>query len=291
MKAMATDLASHARQRLLAQLPVTERRLSLNGIETAVLEGGEGRPVVLLHGPGAYGAQWLQVIPELVKSYRVIAPDLPGHGASGFGPEATIPEHVNGWLDDLIECTCASAPVLVGHTLGGAIAARFAADQGKRARALILVDSLGLAQFQPAPAFGAALVAFLSKPDEQTHDGLWAQCVFDYARVQRRIGARWPLMREYNLIGAQRPGGIPAIGAWMQHIGSPAIPAQMLSRIRIPTSLIWGREDRATALAVAEQASARFGWPLHVIDDAADDPTLEQPEEFLRVLLRLLAAA
>jgi pimeloyl-ACP methyl ester carboxylesterase len=291
MKAMATDLASRIRQRLLAELPVTERTLTLNGIETAVLEGGEGQPVVLLHGPGAYGAHWQQVIPELARSHRVIAPDLPGHGASGYGPEATIPEQVNGWLDDLIECTCESAPVLVGHTLGGAIAARFVADNGKRVRALILVDTLGLVQFQPTPEFGAALVAFLSKPDEQTHDGLWRQCVFDYARMQGRIGARWPLMRHYNLLGAQRPGGIAAIGAWMEHIGSPAISAEMLSRIRVPTSLIWGREDRATALAAAAQASARFGWPLHVIDGAADDPTIEQPEEFLRVLRVLLAAA
>ena len=42
------------RERLLAGLAVTERRLSLNGVTTAVLEGGEGAPVVLLHGPGAY---------------------------------------------------------------------------------------------------------------------------------------------------------------------------------------------------------------------------------------------
>ena len=50
---------------LLAGLPVTERRLALAGVSTAVLEGGDGPPLVLLHGPGAYGAHWLQVIPEL----------------------------------------------------------------------------------------------------------------------------------------------------------------------------------------------------------------------------------
>src|SRR5919197_5155852 len=76
------DGPTNARERLLAGLPVAERRLELAGISTAVLEGGAGRPVVLLHGPGEYGAKWMRVIPDLVTTHRVIAPDLPGHGAS-----------------------------------------------------------------------------------------------------------------------------------------------------------------------------------------------------------------
>ena len=288
MKAMALNFDSSIRESLLAELPVTERRLRLNGVETAVLEGGEGRPVILLHGPGGYGAQWVHVIPALAQCSRVVAPDLPGHGASGYHSGSTTPDQVNSWLEDLIDCTCDAPPVLVGHTLGGAIAARFAVDNGDRLHSLVLVDSMGLVPFQPAPEFGAALVAFLTTPNEQTQDALWTQCVHDYAEVQRRHGERWQLLREYNLAGVRRSDGIPAITAWMEHIGSSAIPEEMLARIRIPVSLVWGREDRATPLAAAEMAAARFGWPLHVIDAAADDPTLEQPEEFMRVLRTLI---
>ena len=61
-------------------MPVTERRLQLAGVSTAVLEGGDGPPVVLLHGPGEYAAHWMRVIPDLVTTHRVVAPDLPGHG-------------------------------------------------------------------------------------------------------------------------------------------------------------------------------------------------------------------
>ena len=63
-------------------MPVTERRLEFAGISTAVLEGGDGPPVVLLHGPGEYAAKWMRVIPDLVTTHRVVAPDLPGHGTT-----------------------------------------------------------------------------------------------------------------------------------------------------------------------------------------------------------------
>ena len=57
----------------------------------------------------------------------------------------------------------------------------------------------------------------------------------------------------------------------------------------MPTSLIWGRQDLQVRLAVAEAASARHGWPLQVIDQAGDDPPLEQPAAFLAALRAALA--
>ena len=70
------------REQLLDGLPVTERRLTIAGAETAVLEGGDGPPIVLLHGPGGNGAHWARVLGPLTATHRVIAPDLPGQGAS-----------------------------------------------------------------------------------------------------------------------------------------------------------------------------------------------------------------
>ena len=54
------------RERLLAELPLAPRRLQVAGVSTAVLEGGQGRPLVLLHGPAGYAAQWMRVLPGLV---------------------------------------------------------------------------------------------------------------------------------------------------------------------------------------------------------------------------------
>ena len=126
----ARSSGKDAREQLLAWLPVTERRLDLAGVSTTTLEGGSGPPVILLHGPFAHAGHWLRVIPDLVKTHRVIAPDLPGHGTSLATESALTVEGVLTWLDELIARTCESPPALVGQTLGGAIAARFAIGHG-----------------------------------------------------------------------------------------------------------------------------------------------------------------
>jgi pimeloyl-ACP methyl ester carboxylesterase len=63
-----------------------------------------------------------------------------------------------------------------------------------------------------------------------------------------------------------------------------AIPPRDLACITVPTTLIWGRHDLGVRLKVAEAASARYGWPLYVIENARDDPAIEQPEAFLEAL-------
>jgi pimeloyl-ACP methyl ester carboxylesterase len=280
-----------ARKRLLAGLPVTERWLSLNGVATAVLEGGAGAPIILLHGPAAYGAQWLRVIPNLVTTHRVIAPDLPGHGASHTFEGAPDIDRVCAWLDELIVATCPTPPVLIGHTIGGAIAARFASARGERLAALVMVDTLGLVAFQPDPEFASALNEFLSAPAPDTYERLWIQCLFDRDAVRNGLGEQWEWINAYALAGLQRPRGIAAVVELMEHFGMPAIPPATLARIAVPTTLIWGRHDRATPLPVAEEAARRYRWPLHVIDGAGDDPTLDQPGMFLSTLRRVLDAS
>jgi pimeloyl-ACP methyl ester carboxylesterase len=273
----------HARQQLLAGIPVTERRLQLAGVSTAVLEGGDGPPVILLHGPGEFAAKWLRVLPDLVTTHRVVAPDLPGHGASDADGGRLDGDRVSAWLGELIEQTCPSPPVVVGHVLGGAIAARFAIDRGHRLTRLVLVDTLGLARFRPAPRFGLTMIGFLARPTERTYGRFMRQCSFDLDGLREQMGDRWEPFVAYNLELARGPGA-KAAGRLMRQLGVPRIPPGDLARIAVPTTLIWGRRDRANRLRVAEAASTRYGWPLHVIEDCADDPPRDQPEAFLEAL-------
>jgi pimeloyl-ACP methyl ester carboxylesterase len=280
-----------ARELLLSGLPVAERQLDLNGVSTAVLEGGDGPPVVLLHGPGEHAAKWFQVLPDLVTTHRVVAPDLPGHGASDVIGGTLDIERVLGWLDDLIECTCPAPAALVGHVLGGAIAARFAVDRGERIRHLVLVDALGLAEFQPAPEFALALSEYISEPTEDAHDRLWSQCAFDLHAMRDRMGERWAWIQAYNLDRARAPGLKVAQEALMEQFGFAAISPGDLARMAVPTTLVWGRHDLATPVSVAQAASTKYGWPLRVIENAGDDPPMEQPEAFLEALRAALGSS
>lgn len=272
-----------ARRQLLAAIPVEERRLEPAGLATAVLQGGEGPPIVLLHGPGESAANWRWVIPELVKTHRVIAPDLPAHGRTAAPDGGLDAERVSAWLGELIGHTCASPPALVGHVLGGALGARFAIQSGDRLSHLVLVDALGLARFRPSPRFALGFVGFVARPTERSYERFMRQCAFDLDELRERMGDEWEVFTDYNLALARAPGA-KAAGKLMRTLGTPPIPPEELDRISVPTSLIWGRQDRANRLQIAEAASARYGWPLHVIEDAADDPPRDRPDAFLRAL-------
>ena len=79
------------------------------------------------------------------------------------------------------------------------------------------------------------------------------------------------------------------MGKLLGNFGLPAIPAGDLARIGVATTLIWGRHDRQVPLVTAETAATCFNWPLYVIENAGDDPALEQPEAFLNALHTALA--
>jgi len=275
---------AEVRNRLLAGIPLDDHHRELAGVSTAVLEGGDGPPVVLLHGPGEYAALWGRVIPDLVTTHRVVAPDLPGHGASEMPDGPLDAEQVFAWVGELIERTCPSPPVLVGHLLGGAIAARFAIDHGDRIGGLVLVDSFGLGWNRPALRFAIPLVAFIARPTERTRDRFLEQCFADFDGLREEMGEHFEPFGSYALEWARTKTARPALRSLMAEFGMRGIPDADLKRIAVPTSLIWGRHDLQTRLGVAESASARYGWPLHVIDNARDDPAFEQPEAFLEAL-------
>ena len=132
-------------------------------------KAASGPPVVLLHGPGEYAAHWLRVIPDLVTTHRVIAPDLPGHGASEVADGPLDADRVLAWLDDLIECTCDRRPRWWGNCSAAPSRPASPSTTATRLSRLVLVDTLGLAAFQPAPEFGLALTEFLAEPTEATH--------------------------------------------------------------------------------------------------------------------------
>ena len=107
-------------------------------------------------------------------------------------------------------------------------------------------------------------------------------------KVRAMMGERWDASQAYNLDRARTPSVRAANRRMLKELGTKAIPPEELARIAVPTALIWGRQDRVMRLRIAEAASARYGWPLHVIEDAGHF-VVEQPEAFRRALRAALA--
>jgi pimeloyl-ACP methyl ester carboxylesterase len=124
---------------------------------------------VLLHGQGGWVAGWLPIIPDLIRTHRVVAPDLPGLGASEIPHGPPDAATVLARLSELIDATCAAPPVLVGASLGGSIAARFAARHRQRLARLVLVDTgYLLGRVRPAPGVLLALIRHSLRPSQRT---------------------------------------------------------------------------------------------------------------------------
>ena len=220
-----------------------------------------------------------------MRTHHVVAPDLPGLGASETPEGPPHADRVLRWLGELIDRTCATPPVLVGISLGGCIVARFAADHSNRLARLVLLDTGGLVgRVRPAPGALLALIRHSARPSERTTLRLLRQVTVDPARVQRQLGARWEPFLGYMVDRSRTPSVQKANRRLLRELGFPQIPPQELARIGVPTTLIWGRHDRVMPLRTAEQASARYGWPLHVIDDAGHFSIVDQPEAVLRAL-------
>jgi pimeloyl-ACP methyl ester carboxylesterase len=279
MSAVAT--AVRPRERMLAGLPVTQRRLDLAGTSTAVLEGGDGPPLVLLHGGiECGGAVWAPVVARLAERHRVVVPDLPGLGESD-PVDRLDPATFADWFSSLLRLTCDGAPVLVAHSLGGSLAARFATEHGARLERLVIYGAPGVGRYRMPLGLRATAIRFALRPSERNAERFDRWAFFDYDRV-REQDADWFAAFGADTMARARVPHVKRTMRRLIEIGTRAVPG--LERVEVPTTLVWGRHDRFVPLGLGEVACARLGWPLRVIEDAGHVPHIEQSDAFLEAL-------
>ncbi|MGH2946147.1 MAG: alpha/beta fold hydrolase [Solirubrobacteraceae bacterium] len=275
---------------MLAGIPVTERRLQLAGVSTAVLEGGDGRPLVLLQGGiECGGVYWAPVISRLAESHRVIVPDVPGLGESE--PVARLDAATFAdWFAELLRETCRESPTVIAHSLDGSLAARFAATHGELLRRLVIYAAPGIGPYRMPLGLRVAAVRFGLRPTERNAERFDRFAFFDFDGSRRRDPAWFEAFSAYTRLRAV----VPHVKRTMRQLiatGTKQVPDTELRRIAVPTALLWGRHDRFVPLGLAEGASARLGWPLYVIDDAGHAPHIEQADAFVDGLNRIKAGA
>jgi pyruvate dehydrogenase E2 component (dihydrolipoamide acetyltransferase) len=259
------------------------RELEAASLRLRYLEVGAGDnvPVLLLHGFGADLNTWMFTQPALAEDRRVFALDLPGHGGSAKEVAAGDAEALTDTVDAALGALGLERMHLVGHSMGGAIAASLALQRPERAATLTLIASAGL-----GPEINASFIeGFVRASRRREAAEVLNLLVYDPALVSRTMVE--------DVLRFKRIDGVPAAleriaGAWFAGGRQSLDLAAQIAAFKIPVQVIWGREDRIIPVAHAEGLPARV--PVHVFEQTGHLPHMERAGEVNRLIKRLVEA-
>jgi pimeloyl-ACP methyl ester carboxylesterase len=263
---------------------MTVERLEVEGLEIVYERAGSGQPLVLLHGFLGCSNVFHSQLRDLSSDYMVVAWDGPGAGRSAEAPDSfRLSDHgrcLGGFLDHL----GLGQVHLGGLSWGGVVAQELYNQRPDLVRSLILIDSYA----GWAGSFGGEVAAQrlkLSLEDSELSveefAGRWAPGMVRKDPPDDVLSTAAAQITEHY-----RPAGFRN----MARSVAEADTRHILSRIHVPTLLVWGQEDQRSPLAVAERIqSAIPRAELIVIPSAGHLSNVEQPEAFNRALLQFLA--
>ncbi len=266
-----------------------DRRVELGGVPVRYLAGGAGPSLVLLHGLGGGALNWVELLPELLERYRVIVPDLPGHGRSGRLPARASMSAYADVVGGLIEREQSAPAFLAGHSFGGLVALRLAQQRPDLVRGLLLAAPAGIAS-SARGARVAIVVTGIVRPAR------WV-APFRY-RFASRVWYRRALFRPWFVSDPLSLSPRAAIGflecvtehADVRTAGRALVqddPRRDLERIACPVVIVWGARDPQLPLDDAFEFTRRLRARLRVVADCGHLVIGEAPRACLDALEEL----
>jgi abhydrolase domain-containing protein 6 len=251
------------------------RYLKAGGMTWPYLDGGTGNPVVLLHGFGATKDHMVSLAQSLVRSYRVVIPDLPGYGdhAMDWTTSYDIESQARR-LYQFVHAVGIDRCHLIGVSLGGYVAALYSARFPGRVRSLTLIDSSGFGS--PTPSDAVALYR------QQGHN------IFLYTNTQEFIRfmtflvyppLKLPgrLLRYWSNMGIQRL-------RWRQKLFADLIAGgherldDLAGQITAPALVLWGKQDRICHISSVAMIMERMkDCRAYIFDPCGHLPMMEYP--------------
>lgn len=273
------------------------RTITLHGDRVAYRDEGAGEVLLLVHGMGGSSNHWRALIPTLSKNYRVIAPDLIGHGQSdkprgdySLGAFAVM-------LRDLLDALGVPRVTIIGHSLGGGIAMQFAHQHRDYCERIVLLSSGGLGgevnrvlRFFTLPGSDVALRLAASKPaikvrkafsalkSSDRNDAGWAEHWEAHAALANREN-REAFLRTLRAVVDRRGQFVCAMNRLHLNAG-------------VPVMIISG--DRDPVIPVAHAHAAHEAMPhsrLHIIPGVAHHPHREQTDTLAGLIDDFLGAS
>jgi pimeloyl-ACP methyl ester carboxylesterase len=263
--------------------PIALRQVKSGDAEIVYRVLGEGPPVVLLHPFPANHEFWLPVGESLASCYRVILPDLRGHGDSGLGEgPATMEKHAGDIARVMDDADIGRAP-LVGVSIGGYALFEFWRRNRGRAAALVLCNTKAPAD--SAEARAARLQAardVLERGTEQFFESMIPRLLAKTTRETR------PDLVE-GVVRMMRKMSPEDVAQVQRGMAERLDSMDTLKTINVPTLLVTGDEDILTGVNEAELTRQHIsGSQLRVIPKAGHYSPWEQPEEAGKLLRQFL---
>ncbi len=245
--------------------------------------------IVLVHGAGDRAARdWEAVIPGLAQRYHVLAFDLPGYSRSSKSNLLYSPARYAVFIQWLVNRYVGQKPfVLAGHSMGGAIALRYAVDYPDRLQRLILVDAAGIlhrtaflkGMYTMKEREAGAGMRLLLRTDEFDD---FVRFIFDELSNDERAGKMEQALHSAPLrklmLGGD-PKKISGLATILEDFSAG------VEQLRVPTLLIWGGDDTIAPIRTAKALLGRLPEArLETIAGSGHVPMMDNPEEFLRIV-------
>jgi pimeloyl-ACP methyl ester carboxylesterase len=248
--------------------------------------GGSGEPLLLLHGLGGSVANWVELIPDLVERFRVIAVNFPGHAGSGRLPRGAGIGDFAAAAADVLEAEQAEPALVVGHSFGGQVALRLAHARPELVRGLLLASPAGIT----TTTRGARLTVVAStviRPGRfvaplrhrYAAHGWYRRAVFRPWFVSD--AASVTASGAYGLLDAL-PDHTDTLTAGRAMLADD--PRLDLEAIACPVVLLWGARDSQLPLEDAFEYARRLRARLRLVADCGHLVIVERPRACLDAL-------
>jgi pimeloyl-ACP methyl ester carboxylesterase len=244
-----------------------EERCNLAGVNIHYYcAGRRGTPLVMIHGLGSSAETWAALMLLLSKEYLVYAPDLPGFGRTPLAPEGTnIKTHVL-YLERFLDALGYPRVTLVGNSLGGWIATRFAVEYPERVERLYLLNSAGLRR-------------------ENMHSPYVEDRIAASSSFEHMLGYSLPVPT-FVLDALVRNSQTPAYAGFIRGYDPREELDTVLADVQAPTTIIWGEHDNLLPLICAHDFHKGIAnSELVLLPCVGHMPQIQNPLKVAQVIL------
>lgn len=265
-----------------------ERWSNLNGIKIRYMESGEknNRHILFIHGLGSSADRWLNIPDALSTNFHSVVIDLPGFGKSDKPTtmDYTIENFKNIVSDFIDNIAIHDGKIsIVGHSLGGYIAAEVAMENKDQVQRLVLIDSSGMLR-KPTPLLDEYLDAAMN-PRYDNVQKAFEKMVANPTRIPSSLVESF--IKRMNL-----PNAKYAFKSTLQNSTNTQLNLKNLSSLlsEVPTLIIWGTEDNVIPLEHSKLFREYIkNSKVKIIPDSGHAPFAEKPTQVLEILNDFLA--